>query len=60
MGASLFLSAHGFDDHVRNCKPASRYVTTGHVPYGIDNEPWSALHQRLPRLSRAPGRPLLV
>ncbi|RQS71947.1 5'-nucleotidase [Burkholderia sp. Bp8963] len=27
-----------FDDHVRNCEPASRHVTTGHVPYGINNE----------------------
>ncbi|WP_260441551.1 5'-nucleotidase [Burkholderia sp. Bp8991] len=49
-----------FDGHVRNCKPASRHITTGHVRYGINNESYSALHQRLPRLNRAPGRPSLV
>jgi 5'-nucleotidase len=32
-----------FDDHVRNCESASRHVTTGHVPYGINNEPEVAL-----------------
>ncbi|TCG09256.1 5'-nucleotidase [Paraburkholderia steynii] len=27
-----------FDDHLQNCELASRHVTTGHVPYGINNE----------------------
>jgi 5'-nucleotidase len=27
-----------FDDHVQNCESASKHVTTGHVPYGINNE----------------------
>ncbi|MDN7856298.1 5'-nucleotidase [Burkholderia cepacia] len=49
-----------FDLHVRNCKPASRQITTGHVPYGINKESYSGPHQRLPRLNRAPGRPSLV
>ena len=38
-----FLAEFGpdifFDDHLRNCESASRHVTTGHVPYGINNEP---------------------
>jgi len=28
-----------FDDHISNCESASRHVATGHVPYGINNEP---------------------
>lgn len=33
-----------FDDLVRDCESASQLVATGHVPYGINNEPKSALH----------------
>ncbi len=32
----------GFDDHLGNCESASRHVITGHVPYGINNEPEGA------------------
>ncbi|MDN7902410.1 5'-nucleotidase [Burkholderia cepacia] len=33
-----------FDDHPRNCESAAQCVATGHVPYGINNEPRTALH----------------
>ncbi|APA84073.1 5'-nucleotidase [Paraburkholderia sprentiae WSM5005] len=42
-----FLAEFGpdifFDDQLRNCESASRHVTTGHVPYGINNEAEVAL-----------------
>ncbi|CAN0622900.1 5'-nucleotidase [Burkholderia multivorans] len=33
-----------FDDHLNNCESASRLVTTGHVPYGINNETSMVFH----------------
>ena len=40
---SEFLKAYGadifFDDQQQHCDAAKGYVTTGHVPHGISNEP---------------------
>lgn len=37
----LFLAAFGadifFDDQTRHCESAARHVSTGHVPFGIEN-----------------------